>query len=148
MTMFGLLPSYRVFSQRDCSEVVFSSSKPQEGCSTCGCDSSNWEVQETQRSLHIRQRVGVGEHMALLVSNRLPTCQCVQVNYWPSNVEHSGETQQPKYQKTFYSSEQISGQRVKADLPFVGDDYIQAGDRIRSMDEGRSASIALMSQLV
>lgn len=41
--------------------------------------------------------------------------------------------------KTFYSSEPISGQRVKEDL-FIGDDYIQAGDRIRSMDEGRSAS--------
>ena len=41
--------------------------------------------------------------------------------------------------KTFYSSEPINGQRVKEDL-FVGDDYIQAGERIRSMDEGRSAS--------
>ncbi len=60
----------------------------------------------------------------------------LQVNYWPSNVEKSGETQQPKYKDTFYSSEPISGQRVKEDL-FVGDDYIQAGERIRSMDEGR-----------
>ncbi|CAL5220763.1 g2827 [Coccomyxa viridis] len=59
-----------------------------------------------------------------------------EVNYWPSNVEHAGETQQAKYMKTFYSSEPINGQRVKEDL-FVGDDYIQAGDRIRSMDEGR-----------
>lgn len=62
----------------------------------------------------------------------------LQVNYWPSNVEKSGEVQQPEFMKTFYSSEQISGQRVKEDV-FVGDDYIQAGDRIRSMDEGRCA---------
>ena len=64
----------------------------------------------------------------------------LQVNYWPSNVEKSGETQQPKFKDTFYSSEPINGQRVKEDL-FVGDDYIQAGERIRSMDEGRCVSI-------
>ena len=60
------------------------------------------------------------------------------MNYWPSNVEKSGEVQQPKYEKTAYSSEPINGQRVKEDL-FVGDDYIQAGQRIRSMDAGRCA---------
>ena len=50
--------------------------------------------------------------------------------------------QQPKYEKTFYSSEPINGQRVKEDL-FVGDDYIQAGQRIRSMDAGRCVPISL-----
>ena len=65
-----------------------------------------------------------------------------EVNYWPSNVEKSGEVQQPKYEKTFYSSEPINGQRVKEDL-FVGDDYIQAGQRIRSMDAGRCVPVTL-----
>ena len=77
--------------------------------------------------------------LSQLRTDRLELPPYVQVNYWPSNVEHAGETQQAKYMKTFYSSEPINGQRVKEDL-FVGDDYIQAGDRIRSMDEGRSAS--------
>ena len=72
----------------------------------------------------------------------------MQVNYWPSTVEHAGETQQDKFMKTFYSSEPINGQRAKEDLPFVGDDYIQAGERIRSMDEGRSALRIIASSLI
>ena len=59
-----------------------------------------------------------------------------QVNYWPSKVENTAEVAQPQYEKTFMSKEPISGHRVKEDL-FVGDDYVQAGDRIRSMDQGR-----------
>jgi hypothetical protein len=59
-----------------------------------------------------------------------------QVNYWPSKVEHVGEEQQPQYGRTEYSHERVSGERVQEDL-FVGDDFKQAGDRIRSMDQGR-----------
>lgn len=60
----------------------------------------------------------------------------MQVNYWPSKVEKTAEDAQPKYAKTHVSKEQISGERVKEDL-FVGDDYKQAGDRIRGMDPQR-----------
>jgi hypothetical protein len=63
----------------------------------------------------------------------------VQVNYWPSKVEKTAEDQQPRYAKTHISKEQISGVRVKEDL-YVGDDYKQAGDRIRSMDPDRYCS--------
>ena len=58
------------------------------------------------------------------------------MNYWPSKVENTAEVAQPQYAKTHMSREPISGQRVKEDL-YVGDDYKQAGDRIRSMDEAR-----------
>ena len=46
------------------------------------------------------------------------------------------EEQQPKYARTQYSHESVHGERVQEDL-FVGDDYVQAGDRIRSMDPAR-----------
>ena len=46
------------------------------------------------------------------------------------------EEQQPKYARTQYSHESVHGERVQEDL-FVGDDYVQAGDRIRSMDAAR-----------
>jgi hypothetical protein len=62
-----------------------------------------------------------------------------QVNYWPSQVEKTAEVEAEKYAKTHISKEQISGVRVKEDL-YVGDDYKQAGDRIRSMDPDRHCS--------
>ena len=68
-----------------------------------------------------------------------PCCLSPQVNYWPSKVENVAEVAQPQYGKTFVSKEPISGHRVKEDL-YVGDDYVQAGDRIRSMDQGRCGS--------
>ena len=61
---------------------------------------------------------------------------CAQVNYWPSKVEHTADVEVPQYGRTEYSHERECGERVQEDL-FVGDDFKQAGDRIRSMDQGR-----------
>ncbi|BDA47324.1 Catalase isozyme B [Coccomyxa sp. Obi] len=59
-----------------------------------------------------------------------------EVNYWPSKIEKSAEAVHPEVAKTHISKEPISGVRVKEDL-FVGDDYKQARDRVRSMDKDR-----------
>ncbi len=58
------------------------------------------------------------------------------MNYWPSKIEKSAEAVHPEVAKTHISKESISGVRVKEDL-FVGDDFKQAGDRVRSMDKDR-----------
>lgn len=58
------------------------------------------------------------------------------MNYWPSKIEKSAEAVHPEVAKTHISKEPISGVRVKEDL-FVGDDFKQAGDRVRSMDKDR-----------
>lgn len=59
-----------------------------------------------------------------------------QVNYWPSKIEKTAEAVRPEVAQTHISKEPITGVRVKEDL-FVGDDYKQAGDRVRSMDQHR-----------
>ena len=60
-----------------------------------------------------------------------------QVNYWPSNVEHTKEAESDRYTLT---TQHVSGMAVKEDLPPVEGgigDFFQAGERIRGMDEGR-----------
>jgi len=60
-----------------------------------------------------------------------------QVNYWPSNVEHTEEVESDRFTS---SVQPIMGVPTKEDLPPVEGgigDFFQAGERIRQMDEGR-----------
>ncbi len=60
-----------------------------------------------------------------------------QVNYWPSNVEHTEEVESDRFTS---SMQPIMGVPTKEDLPPVEGgigDFFQAGERIRQMDEGR-----------
>ena len=64
-----------------------------------------------------------------------------QVNYWPSNVQHTKEVESDRYTLT---TQHVNGMAVKEDLPPVEGgigDFRQAGDRIRDMDEGRCALV-------
>ena len=64
-------------------------------------------------------------------------CAPRQVNYWPSNVQHTKEVESDRYTLT---TQHVNGVAVKEDLPPVEGgigDFRQAGDRIRDMDEGR-----------
>ena len=63
--------------------------------------------------------------------------RALQVNYWPSNVQHTKEVESDRYTLT---TQHVNGMAVKEDLPPVEGgigDFRQAGDRIRDMDEGR-----------